>query len=89
MFGIPHTSFGPGLPRELPPVPAETDPPDATPEALVCGRCREIFDPADMRWNGHAQYRSSGFCCRCVDLCHDSESADHRCPVCTTTGAFA
>lgn len=83
MWGIPPSSLGPGLPREVPPVRPEADLPDTAPEALVCGRCRNPFDPTDPTWDGRAQYRTSGFCRRCVDRCHESTDFAHRCPVCT------
>ena len=47
-----------------------------------CGACRRPFDPSDTRWNGAARSYATGFCRECVDRCHDSEIADHRCPVC-------
>jgi hypothetical protein len=51
-----------------------------------CGRCRRPFDPGDTRWDGHAEYRDSGYCRSCVDLCHNTELADHRCPICAGPG---
>lgn len=55
---------------------------EASAESERCGNCRQPFDPADTRWDGSARSYNSAFCRRCVDLCHDSEIADHRCPVC-------
>lgn len=51
-----------------------------------CGRCRRPFDPADTRFDGHAEYRDSGYCRSCIDLCHNTEIADHRCPICAGAG---
>lgn len=41
-----------------------------------CASCRGQFGPH------RAQYKDRPFCTQCVDRCHDSEIADHRCPVC-------
>lgn len=46
-----------------------------------CARCRWTFDPHDKKHDGRARHRETPFCNRCVDLCQDSESADHWCPV--------
>lgn len=51
-------------------------------EAPACGRCHRPFDPSDTRWNGDARHGDTEFCRRCVDRCHDSEDASHRCPIC-------
>jgi hypothetical protein len=51
-----------------------------------CGRCRRPFDPADTRWDGYAEYHDSGYCRSCIDNCHDTEIADHRCPICARPG---
>lgn len=48
----------------------------------TCGHCRRPFDPGDTRWDGQARYGDTPWCRACVDRCHDSEIADHRCPVC-------
>jgi hypothetical protein len=48
----------------------------------ACGKCRQPFDPADTRFDGHARHRETPYCRRCVDLCHDNEIADHRCVIC-------
>ncbi|GAQ52104.1 hypothetical protein [Streptomyces acidiscabies] len=48
----------------------------------ACGKCRTAFDPADTRFDGHAQQGTTPYCRRCVDACHDTEIADHRCVIC-------
>ncbi|WP_020141160.1 hypothetical protein [Streptomyces sp. 351MFTsu5.1] len=50
--------------------------------AESCGKCRTPFDPADTRFDGHARYAETPYCRRCVDFCHDTEIADHRCVIC-------
>lgn len=51
-------------------------------EPTHCAKCRRQFDPADIRFIDSARrYSSSPFCSGCVDNCHDSEIADHFCPV--------
>lgn len=55
--------------------------------AEVCGRCGRRFDPADTRPDGQARHRDTAFCRRCVDRCHDSEDAFHKCPVCVPVPA--
>lgn len=61
---------------------------DAHPDAIpprhrgICGRCRESFDPNDTRFDGKAQFGNRPFCRRCVDRCHESNDAGHRCAVC-------
>lgn len=52
------------------------------PTATACGKCKRPFDPADMRFDGHAQYRKTPYCRGCVDHCRDTEIADHRCVIC-------
>ncbi|MFI2184564.1 hypothetical protein [Streptomyces sioyaensis] len=52
----------------------------------TCGRCRQPFDTTDTRFNGRAQSRGTPFCRGCVDRCHESTDAFHRCPVCTEGG---
>jgi hypothetical protein len=49
----------------------------------ACARCRRPFDQTDTRWDGHARHNDTPFCRSCVDRCHDSEIADHRCQICT------
>lgn len=58
--------------------------PDAAvePQADACGKCRTAFDPTDTRFDGHAQYHETPYCRSCVDRCHDTEIADHRCVIC-------
>jgi hypothetical protein len=51
-------------------------------ESEVCGKCRQPFDPADTRFDGHARYHLTPYCRGCVDRCHDNEIADHRCVIC-------
>jgi hypothetical protein len=61
--------------------PGETvETPPAAEEA--CGKCKTPFDPADARFDGHARHRDTPWCRRCVDFCHDTEIADHRCVIC-------
>jgi len=56
--------------------------PTAEDEQAKCGKCQQPFDPTDTRFDGHARHRETPYCRRCVDLCHDSEIADHRCVIC-------
>ncbi|MFD3929711.1 hypothetical protein [Streptomyces sp. NPDC058614] len=60
--------------------PAEEQPAVEAPEA--CARCKKPFDPTDTRFDGRAQHKFTPYCRWCVDLCHDNESADHRCVIC-------
>jgi hypothetical protein len=48
----------------------------------ACGKCKTPFDPDDARFDGHARHRDTPWCRRCVDFCHDTEIADHRCVIC-------
>ncbi|MEL3944834.1 hypothetical protein [Streptomyces sp. LNU-CPARS28] len=48
----------------------------------ACRKCRQPFDPADTRFDGHARHGLTPYCRRCVDACHDNEIADHRCVIC-------
>ncbi|MFC9681319.1 hypothetical protein [Streptomyces sp. NPDC056948] len=50
--------------------------------ADACGKCKTPFDPADTRFDGHAQHGVTPYCRRCIDRCHDNEIADHRCVIC-------
>jgi hypothetical protein len=50
--------------------------------AEACGKCKTSFDPSDTRFDGHARYYLTPFCKGCVDACHDTEIADHRCVIC-------
>ena len=54
----------------------------AAPAAEKCGKCRRPFDPADTRFDGHAQHKPTPYCRGCVDRCRDNEIADHRCVIC-------
>ncbi|MFJ8538132.1 hypothetical protein [Streptomyces sp. NPDC093591] len=58
------------------------DEPAVEQPAEVCGKCRRPFDPADTRFDGHAWHKQTPYCRACVDCCHDSEIADHRCVIC-------
>ncbi|MEU7431056.1 hypothetical protein AB0B07_09390 [Streptomyces sioyaensis] len=59
---------------------------ESTRDAETCGRCRRPFDPTDTRFDGRARYRDTPFCGGCIDRCHESTDAGHRCPVCTDAG---
>lgn len=48
----------------------------------ACGKCRQPFDPADTAFDGRARYHLTPYCRGCVDRCHDTEIADHRCVIC-------
>lgn len=48
----------------------------------TCVQCHQPFDPADTRFDGHAQHNETPFCRRCVDRCHESTDAFHACAVC-------
>ncbi|MGW3025832.1 hypothetical protein [Streptomyces sp. NPDC001221] len=61
---------------------ADSNDPITAAAAETCAKCRQPFDPADTRFDGHARYYLTGYCRRCVDLCHDNETADHRCVIC-------
>ena len=50
---------------------------------VTCRKCHQAFHPADTRFDGRAEDRSTpGFCRSCVDRCHDSDDASHRCVIC-------
>jgi hypothetical protein len=51
--------------------------------ATHCGACSVPFDPADVRWDGHGRHGGTDWCNRCVDRCHDNDSAGHRCRICS------
>lgn len=51
-------------------------------EPTNCASCRLAFDPTDTRFDGCARSYDTPWCRACVDRCHDSEIADHRCRVC-------
>jgi hypothetical protein len=50
-----------------------------------CRRCHRRFDPTDTRFDGHARYSTTPWCCACVDRCHESTDTAHACPVCDPT----
>jgi hypothetical protein len=54
----------------------------AVEESEACGKCKQPFDPADTRFDGRARYHLTPYCRACVDRCHDTEIADHRCVIC-------
>lgn len=54
----------------------------AVEESEACAKCRQPFDAADTRFDGHARYHLTPYCRGCVDRCHDNEIADHRCVIC-------
>jgi hypothetical protein len=47
-----------------------------------CGKCKQPFDRDDKRFDGRARYYLTAYCRGCVDRCHDTEIADHRCVIC-------
>ncbi|MFJ1995261.1 hypothetical protein [Streptomyces asiaticus] len=59
-----------------------TQPAEKGEPADTCDRCRQPFDPSDARFDGRARHLYSPFCRRCVDRCHESTDAFHKCPVC-------
>jgi hypothetical protein len=59
--------------------------PDAGQPAEVCAKCKTPFDPTDTRFvDSRARYNDTPFCRSCVDRCHDSTDAFHRCVICDT-----
>jgi hypothetical protein len=48
----------------------------------ACGKCKQPFNQADTRFDGQARHYLTPYCRRCVDRCHDTEIADHRCVIC-------
>jgi hypothetical protein len=46
-----------------------------------CGRCHRSFDPTDVRFNGRARHKDTGWCRSCVDNCAEG-SAEHTCRIC-------
>lgn len=48
----------------------------------ICGKCKKPFDLADTSRDGHNRFYLTPYCRRCVDACHDTEIADHRCVIC-------
>jgi hypothetical protein len=55
-----------------------------TVSAEACGKCKRPFDPADTRFDGAARYSNTPYCGRCIDRCHESTDAFHRCVICET-----
>lgn len=55
---------------------------DRLAEPTNCNNCHLAFDPTDTRFDGRARYHTTAWCRTCVNRCHDSEIADHRCGVC-------
>lgn len=47
-----------------------------------CGKCRQPFNPADTAFDGCARYHLTPYCRGCVDRCHESTDAFHRCVIC-------
>ncbi|MFR0351820.1 hypothetical protein [Streptomyces sediminimaris] len=58
---------------------ADADPDTEEPR---CGKCRTPFDPTDTRYDGAARYAATPYCGRCIDACHESTDAFHRCVIC-------
>lgn len=52
------------------------------PAVETCGKCKQPFDPADKRFDGRARYRQTPYCRGCIDRCHNSDNAEHRCAIC-------
>ena len=50
--------------------------------AEACRKCGRPFDPTDTSFDGAARYRETPFCRRCIDNCHESTDAFHRCVIC-------
>lgn len=63
------------------PVSADEEQP-AVGASEACAKCKRPFDPTDTAFDGQAQYAATPYCRGCVDLCHDNNSADHRCVIC-------
>lgn len=61
---------------------AERVPAAAVAASEACGKCKQPFDPADTSFDGRARYHLTPYCRGCVDRCHDTEIADHRCVIC-------
>lgn len=63
---------------------AQHTPRGAAPAAAAdtCERCRRPFDYNDTRFDGRARQGTMPFCRSCVDRCHESNDAGHRCPIC-------
>ncbi|MFF3497410.1 hypothetical protein ACFYWS_39465 [Streptomyces sp. NPDC002795] len=54
----------------------------ASEQPAACAKCRVPFDPTDPRADGRSRYRDTPYCRICVNRCHDTEIADHRCVIC-------
>ena len=48
----------------------------------ACAKCKTPFDPTDTRFDGTGRYAQTPYCGRCVDACHESTDAFHRCAIC-------
>ncbi|MEH0574348.1 hypothetical protein QBA54_07590 [Streptomyces sp. B21-108] len=59
-----------------------TEEPKAEEALAACGKCRQPFDATDTRFDGHNRFYLTPYCRGCVDACHDTEIADHRCVIC-------
>jgi len=59
-------------------------PVEEQPAAEACGKCKRPFDPADTRFDGNARHNETPYCRSCVDRCHESTDAFHRCVICDT-----
>lgn len=46
-----------------------------------CAKCRRAFDPTDTRFDGRSRQSGTPFCRTCTSLCHETEIADHWCPI--------
>ncbi|MFC8436393.1 hypothetical protein [Streptomyces sp. NPDC057253] len=49
--------------------------------AKTCGKCMKPFGPTDRRIR-RANQPKTAYCRACVDFCHNTEIADHRCGIC-------
>jgi hypothetical protein len=78
--GWEHTADGDDFCPEHAGSPDEEQP--AVDASERCAKCKQPFDPADTAFDGRARYHLTPYCRGCVDLCHDTESADHRCVIC-------
>jgi hypothetical protein len=56
--------------------------PTAEDEQAKCAKCRQLFDPADTRFDGRAQQDGTPYCRGCIDLCLEPTDAFHRCVIC-------
>lgn len=51
-------------------------------DAEACGKCKRPFEPRDLAFDGRARHNATPWCRRCVDRCHESTDAFHRCVIC-------